>query len=301
LPAKGSDLCRVCGNDKLTLHSKGTEHALDLHAFGSSRTKLSVGDILRCDACGFAFTRARPDGERLAELYRDLDADVYEAEARGRLKTARRHLEILHKYAAPPGRLLDVGCASGLFLNLAADAGWEGVGVEPSTALCERAQRELKGRAEVFHGVLQTASIPASSLSVVTMWDVLEHVPHPREFLALSSSLLKGGGRMLLNVPDFDSLQARVFKRSWPLFLPEHLNYFNRASLKLLAKSASLELVAFGRRPAVFTLKYIAYRMRQHGISWAPALEWICSRSAIRDLMVPIFMGEIYSVWKKTE
>lgn len=300
MPVEGCEVCSVCGNGKLRLHSKGPEHALDSDAFGSSRTKLCVGDILKCDACGFAFTRVRPDGERLAELYRDLDAEVYEAEAPGRLKTARRHLRILHKYVAPPGRLLDVGCASGIFLSLAAEAGWESVGIEPSTVLCERAKRELKGRAEVLHCMLQTASIPASSFSVVTMWDVLEHVPQPREFLALASSLLKRGGMMLLNVPNFDSLQARVFKRSWPLLLPEHLNYFNRGSLQQLAKSAGMELVAFGRRPAVFTLKYVMYRLGQHGLPGAPALERFCSRSAIGEWLVPVFMGEIYSVWNKT-
>jgi 2-polyprenyl-3-methyl-5-hydroxy-6-metoxy-1,4-benzoquinol methylase len=301
VPADGSELCSVCGNDKLTLHSKGHGHAVDPDAFGSSRTKISVGDVLRCDVCGFAFTRVRPDGERLAELYRNLDADVYEAEAPGRLKTAWRHLKILHNYAAPPGRLLDVGCASGLFLGLATDAGWESVGIEPSTVLWERARRELRGRAEVLHCMLQTASIPATSFSVVTMWDVLEHVPHPREFLTLASSLLKKGGMMLLNVPNFDSLQARVFKRSWPLLLPEHLNYFNRRSLHQLAKTAGLELVAFGSRPAVFTLKYIIYRLSQHGFPGASALERFCSQSALGDWLVPIFMGEIYSVWHKAE
>jgi SAM-dependent methyltransferase len=293
--------CCICGNEKISLHRSGREHAVDLASFGSSRTNLSVGDILRCDACGFAFSRVRPEGKRLAELYRDLDADTYEAEASGRLKTAQRHLKILHQYAAPPGTLLDVGCASGRFLRLAADAGWESLGVEPSQVLCERAKRLIGGRAEIIQCTLQDASLPVSFFSVITMWDVLEHVPDPQGFLRYAASLLKKGGTILLNVPDFDSVQARVLKSWWPLLLPEHLNYFNRGSLRRLAGSLDLELLAFGRRPAVFSLKYIMYRLGQHGLPGFSVVGRLCSRSPVADCLVPVFMGEVYSVWRKTQ
>jgi SAM-dependent methyltransferase len=289
--------CCVCGGTDFLAHSKGREEALDVNAIGSSRTNLNVGDILRCRVCGFAFSRKRPSEDVLEQLYREMRIEAYEAEAASRLKTAGKHQRILHKYARPPGRLLDIGCASGSFLRLSCDAGWECIGVEPSRLLCDRAELLLKGRARLLHCTLQQASIETGSCHVVTMWDVLEHVPHPLQFLQRATSLLVKGGMLLINVPNFDSIQARLLKRSWPLLLPEHLNYFNRESLRRLAESAGLKLVKFGQRPATFSLNYILHRMNEHGVPGASLLKRFFSQSCVGQWRLPIFMGEIYSVW----
>jgi SAM-dependent methyltransferase len=291
--------CPICRSCNTSLYLDGPPHALDHAAFGSSRTAISFGKILRCDDCGFGFSAMRPAEDQLGRLYRQMDVAAYESEAPGRMRTARRHRKILQRHAARPGRILDIGCASGRFLSECAEAGWEAVGLEPSQILSVEAQELLRGRAQILPITLQEADLAESSFDAVTMWDVLEHVPHPREFLRKAVSLLKPGGLLLINVPNLDSLPARFMRRRWPLFLPEHLNYFNRESLALCSRQTGVRLVALGSRPVSFSMGYILHRTGQHVPQLAP-LGRITSRFAIADWVVPVWMGELCVVGSKT-
>lgn len=292
--------CPVCDGTQVTLFRDGSGHALSETAFGSSRTELSFGRILRCRSCTFGFSELRPTEDQLLRLYRDLNIDVYESETPGRIRTAQRHLQILTRHAPSPGRILDVGCASGRFLEACAAADWEIVGIEPSRVLSEEAAGLLRGKGQVLPMTLQEANLAPASFDAVTMWDVLEHVTLPFDFLRHTAGLLRPGGVLLLNVPDLNSVQARVFGRRWPLFLPEHLNYFTRRSLALCGRNAGLTLVETGRRSVNFSLGYIAFRVSQHVPSLS-RMNQVVSRSALAKWIIPVRMGELYSVWTKPD
>ena len=231
----------------------------------------------------------------MARLYADLDIDIYQSELRGRQATANRHLGIIRRYSRP-SRLLDIGCASGMFLRRAAADGWSVVGVEPSQQLSRLAKENLDGRGEIIPTTLQTASLTGAAFDVVTMWDVLEHVPEPAEFLRTAASLLRPGGHLFVNVPDLDSLQARLLGARWPLLLPEHLNYFNRGSLAYCGKQAGLLALHMGRRKASFSVEYILYRLRQHGVLGASAISRLAVRLGAGRIVIPVSLGELYVV-----
>jgi 2-polyprenyl-3-methyl-5-hydroxy-6-metoxy-1,4-benzoquinol methylase len=101
-----------------------------------------------------------------------MDVSVYESQCKGRWRTAAKHFEILSYYRSK-GTLLDVGCASGMFLELAAKAGWRIAGVEPSVRLFEIAQKRLGGKGQILHTTLQKADFQTPSFDAVTLWDVL--------------------------------------------------------------------------------------------------------------------------------
>ena len=290
--------CPLCASQDLEIYSDDEDRQLVASDLGSSRQNVSHGKILRCRTCRFAFRQSRPAEDELSALYRELDPKVYERESRGRRNTAQRHLKIVQRYTAG-GRLLDVGCASGAFLRRAADAGWSVVGVEPAKVLCAKAKETLRGRGEVLCLTLQQASLPASSFDALTLWDVLEHVPEPREFLKHCASLLKPGGYLFANVPDLDSLQARLLRERWPLLLAEHLNYFNRRSLKLCGELAQLQWIDFGRRPASFSLEYVLYRLAQHRVPGASLGHKVTGKSFLGGICIPAFLGESYGVWTR--
>jgi SAM-dependent methyltransferase len=196
------------------------------------------------------------------------------------------------------GRLLDVGCASGSFLEEAAAYGWEVTGVEPSREHFEIAREKLAGKGTLICNTLQEAGLARSSFDVLTLWDVLEHVPDPGGFMARCASFLRPGGYLFLNVPDLDSLPARLLRERWPLFLPEHLNYFNRSSLRACGERANLVWRNFGRRWASFSLEYVLYRLSQHAFPGAAlAHHWSQGRYAGR-IMVSIPLGELWGAWQ---
>jgi SAM-dependent methyltransferase len=174
-----------------------------------------------------------------------------------------------------------------------------GVGVEPAQVLCAKAKQLLAGRGDVLCVALQQADIPPATFDALTLWDVLEHVPDPLGFMRHCASLLKPGGFLFANVPDLDSLQSRFMGERWPLLLAEHLNYFNRSSLKLCGERANLKLLEFGRRPASFTLDYVFYRLAQHKVPGAAIGHGVVRRSLLGKICIPVFLGESYGVWTR--
>ena len=197
-----------------------------------------------------------------------------------------------------PGRILDVGCASGTFLGAILAHGWHGEGVEPSAVQFELAKEALGAKCRLQQCSLQEAKLEGK-FDVVSLWDVLEHVADPVGFLQHCGQLLVPGGLIVLNVPDLDSLQARLLGERWPLLLAEHLNYFNLSSLKLCATRAGLTWRATGRRPVAFSVSYILHRLSQHHFPLANILRSLVGNSRSGQLNVPIWMGERYAVIRK--
>jgi len=287
--------CPVCKSSSVSVYLDQAEDGLDSSRIGSSRTMISPGRIVRCNDCGFGFRQSRFDQEQLASLYRKMDPKVYQAELRGRERTAETHLRIVQK-AVHGGHILDIGCASGLFLSKAVDAGWQVTGVEPSEVLFREASEKLAGHGTVLPLTLEEADFGDQKFDAITLWDVLEHVEEPMDMMKRCRALLKSDGCLFLNVPDLDSFEAKTLGKRWPLLLPEHMNYFNRPSLKLCGEKSGLRLVRFGRRRSYFSTQYVLYRLSQHQIPGAKVLSK-AARTAIGRALIPVSLGETYAVF----
>jgi SAM-dependent methyltransferase len=138
----------------------------------------------------------------------------------------RRAIEHLQ----PRGRLLDVGCATGLFLHEMQQAGWEVVGVEPNLGAARYAQERFALPVEI--GTLRNVRLTDESFDVVTLWDVLEHLHTPWQDLVQVRRLLKNNGLLVLSLPNLESLERRWFGPTWLGWdLPRHLYSFPRPAL----------------------------------------------------------------------
>lgn len=295
-----SVVCPVCGREDSALYLDGNDADILVESVGSSRTKLSHGRILRCRNCGLAYRSLRPPADELAHLYRVADDKMYEAEMANRWRTAKRHKKIVKRYFSQSGSLIDVGCASGAFLRVMADDNWRVWGVEPSDSQYARATRLLDGKGEIQNCVLEKASLP-ESVDLLTMWDVLEHIPEPVPFLTLSGSLLKPGGYLMLNVPRVDHPIARLFGSRWPVLLAEHMCYFTEASLRLAGEAAGLELVATGQRAASFSVDYMLYRAAQHGIPGTAVMRRLFKAFGASKVSSSLWLGEIFAIYRRLE
>jgi SAM-dependent methyltransferase len=156
--------------------------------------------------------------------------------------------EALRRSEGARMRLLDVGCGTGDFVAHARDAGWDASGVEPSRLASERA----RGRGlEVFQGTLAEALAAhrGPGFDAITMLNVLEHVPDPVEHVRQCRALLAPGGALAVVVPnDFTVVQeaARAAigtEARWWIADPDHINYFDFASLERLLVGEGLEVV----------------------------------------------------------
>jgi SAM-dependent methyltransferase len=146
--------------------------------------------------------------------------------------------------------LLDIGCGSGLFLHLARKRGFVPHGMDVSVAAAQLAQ-SLYG-IQVRQGAIGDRIWSDGYFDFVTLFHVLEHLPEPRAALQYVRKLLKPDGNLILQVPNVESLQARLFGSRWyGLDVPRHLINFTPRSLDLLLREAGFEV----RRRARFSLR----------------------------------------------
>lgn len=139
------------------------------------------------------------------------------------------------------GRLLDVGCGNGIFLDQMKQLGWEVVGVEPDEGAASVAVQKFG--LEVFQGSLEEAKFPNGHFNAITLNHVLEHVLDPIELLKECRRVLRPGGKLVVATPNIRSLGVYVFGEYWRgLEVPRHLFLFSTRALGACAKAAELNI-----------------------------------------------------------
>jgi 2-polyprenyl-3-methyl-5-hydroxy-6-metoxy-1,4-benzoquinol methylase len=128
------------------------------------------------------------------------------------------------------GSLLDVGAATGQFMNVARDHGWEVQGIELSQWAVEQAQRQFGF--SLLEGTLPDSRIPNSAFDIVTMWDCIEHLAHPNTVLREIHRVLRPGGLLVLSTGDVPHLDPKLLS-GW-YSPPWHLYYFSRETIHQL-------------------------------------------------------------------
>jgi len=172
-------ICPVCSSNSYTRWGAANGYAVE-----------------RCRSCGLGITTPFPEPGTLVAVNQETypvarRIDAYRSRQQYFEKRYRRQLTDIRKFKAG-GRLLDIGCNIGMFLNEAANAGYAVTGVELNRECADYA-RTNSGH-EVYSDYLENIAFPAESFDVVTMYDVLEHIPVMPSMLAEVKRILRPGG-----------------------------------------------------------------------------------------------------------
>jgi SAM-dependent methyltransferase len=207
--------------------------------------------LVRCTECGLIRQNPRPTEETIGAYYPSdykpfLDSRVSARSASVRswllAYGLRRRTRFVLRHQ-PQGRLLDVGCATGLFLDAVRSLGqWhvQGVELSPDEAAFGREHFGL----EIATGSFSHFAARPGTFDVITMWDVLEHLHDPVFALEKASHLLRPQGILVLRVPHLESIEARCFGRYWAgLDAPRHLFVFPRRVLEHMLQKVGLAVV----------------------------------------------------------
>jgi len=250
--------CKTCNSDNI------------LKLYSLEAKKYSPGtlfNLVRCMDCGLIFLDFEYDTDLINEYY----PNDYKPHDPNRIKTSsfrKIWMQILrnftfrktcvfksncHKYLKQlisflynktayrsipfyrgEGRLLDVGCGIGSYLSLMKDIGWEVRGVEAGENATLFARRS---GLNVDYGSFEQVEYPGNYFDVITMWHVFEHFQDPINVLLKTRRILKDDGLFMIGVPNYASLDRRIFKEEWNGFeIPLHLNHFTPASINTLTK-----------------------------------------------------------------
>lgn len=231
----------------------------------SCETKLFTNknnhDILKCKVCDLLFVQPTPPVKDiyLEDYFRGANNGFgyanYDMDKQATKHTFALFLDNIEKLLPARGKLLDIGAATGYFMNIAAERGWQASGLEMSDWAAS------KGRSrglDIATGTLESNNFQDDSFDAITMWDVIEHMPDPKSALERSFKLLKQGGVVAINTPDSGSLVARLAGRMWHLLVPpEHLYYFNQKNLPALSEKIGYKVLKTGRPSKEFTVNYV--------------------------------------------
>lgn len=234
-----------------------------LHSmYHSSGDHELMDQLVSCSGCGLVYLNPRVSQHIALSSYTNAVDPRFVEQNDGRIRTfARTFTKLAKKYSIRPSketRVLDVGCAGGAFVKAAQDFGTSAIGVEPSAWMCQYG-REKYGL-DLRQGILQDFKLEAESFDVITLWDVLEHVYSPVEVLRECQRLLKPGGLLIVNYPDYNSLARRVLGWKWPFFLSVHVFYFTPKTIQALLAKCHLTTLAVKPFFQTLELGYVIQR-----------------------------------------
>ncbi|PTN34149.1 methyltransferase domain-containing protein [Desulfonatronum sp. SC1] len=180
-------------------------------------------NIVKCKICGLDYMNVRPNRNILKNVYATEyftaeriqdNAESYEADKENILRFACARLDVLEEIQPAKGKLLDIGCALGFYLELARDRGWKVAGFDISNYAVRYAHDKLNLK-EVQQGTVETVEYEKDSFDAIICSLVLEHFVDPRGSLAKILSWLRPGGHIAIKVPHAGGIMYRFTPKKW--------------------------------------------------------------------------------------
>lgn len=230
----------------------------------------------RCTTCGHLWTDPLPTEAELVAFY---DRGYFEGDPsrhgyldydRDKERTSVEfewYLSHLAERHPQKGRLLDIGAATGYFVQLAKERGWQASGVE----LSEHASSVARSRGlDVVQGTFEQHADRFQGLDAVSMWDLVEHLRDPYPFFKRLHGVVAPGGVIMFATPESDCRFARALGRWWTLLAPpQHIHYFSAKSIRECLDDAGFEIIDVTWRGKDFTIAYIIhFVMGWLGLKW---------------------------------
>ncbi len=201
--------------------------------------------MVRCHGCSLVYRNPRQKASDIREAYASNQTSL---ELEERVGNRRRHQfgRFLDSLPDRPGRLLDIGCGYGFFLKIADEKGWKAVGVDVDPKGIAYAKEHLQVNALL--GDIRELNFPDGSFDLVTLWNVVDFVPNPLDFLSEIRRVLKEDGYLFIRTPNvawqYLNFRLATFLKhlGWRDLLDErpyatfifHLTNFSRPTLRLL-------------------------------------------------------------------
>ncbi len=210
----------------------------------------NLSKVVQCRCCGLQLVNPIPNKEYLDQLYRQDGEEhpYYQNYIRERTdrkksynKQYHRRLKLIEKYSKGKGKLLDIGCGGGFFLKAAEERGWDPHGIDIVPDFVEFARNELQLK-NVHCRSLEQSNYEKHYFDVIVLWDLIEHLPRPADFLKTINSILRPGGILVIWTPN--TKNATWVKGKWVGYTSlQHLYFFSTLTLKKMLNSSGFGLV----------------------------------------------------------
>lgn len=268
----------------------------------------------RCMDCGLVRIFPQPSDERLAQIYNEDYARIWGKDEQEivfkhlKYKLSSLVLRPLSNFAREgerKGKLLDIGAATGMLMETAAQSGYEVYGVEGGETSINALQRKF-GHDRVFDGWLETIDFAGlgktNFFDVVTMVDVLEHCRDPNLTLDIVNKLLKAEGIVSCYIPTTSSLAAKLMGKRWDSYCTMHTFSFTNENLRALFKRHGFDILSIDSAPRFLTVEYarlFAKNLLHGGMveKLLPVLNLV--PRFLARIVLPVYCGQVLIIARK--
>lgn len=254
--------------------------------------------IVRCGSCSLVYTNPMEDMKTILKGYGEVVDEGYLTTEKYRKLLSLKHLSAVEK-VKKKGKILDIGCFAGFFLELAKEKGWEAYGIEPSAWAANIAKK----RGITIAGKdIDTAKLQPEFFDVVTMWDVIEHLPNPQEVIKIIHKTLKKDGIVAFGTPNIESVFAKILKGNYPYLIRMHIILYSPKTLKKLFEENGFKVIHTSTYGRTYPVGYIFDRIKINNPIFRYVKNKIVSYKKIADTTIHLNLRDEFTIIaQKTE
>lgn len=281
--------CIVCGSDRET-----------------KKFRYSAANFYECSECGLVRTLPFPTPDMIREHYRvKLETGNYRALLSNMemyTDIYKGYIELLKARISPlqDKKILDVGCFTGDFLDLAQKEGAITWGIELQQEAFVIANRKHPGR--ILNCNFDEA-VFKEKFDVVTLFGVIEHLTNPEVLLEKTAGWMTGNGLVIIQTPNTGSVFAKLLNKYWPPFAPvEHIHYFSERNIVMLLNKFNFTDIIIKPHVKKLSIEYVYSMLRNFGPEFQTLLTpfFTIMPASIRSSKMNFYAGEMLVSARKT-
>lgn len=251
--------------------------------------------IVKCKSCDLVYVNPGENINKLLKGYENVIDEEYLETEKYRKILSENYLKNIKEFKNT-GKMLDVGCFAGFFLEIAKKNGFDIYGIEPSIWASELAK---KRKVKIISKSIEDINLPVNNFDVITFWDVIEHLHDPKTAIKKSYNSLKYDGIIALGTPDIESLVAKILGKNNPYLLRMHLIFFSKKTLKKMLEDSGFRVIKIYSYGRVFPLKYLFDRLEVNWKIYKLFKKLINSNSKIANFTIHMNLRDSFVIIAK--
>lgn len=291
---KNEIFCPICNSNNFNIiysDSLGENLPLFDYNFNNDLTQKSYR-IVKCKICSHFYASPLPINISSYYQHEKIDTNYLDISEQ-RILTAEKLIKIIRKYKTS-GNLLDIGCGTGDFLEIAS-RNFKVEGLEISFWAANIASKRGFKVEQCYIKDLSTVN----QYDIITLWGVIEHFERPRIEIEHIYKLIKPGGLLFIWTPDISSWIAKIMKKKWWNFQGQHIQLFTKESLNYLLVKQNFGLVENRIYPYIMTLESLQNSLTRYPII-ARLTKYIFLNKYLKNFYFPLYLpGELLGIYKK--
>ena len=249
---------------------------------GRPEYRIQGFNIVSCTNCKMVYVNPRLKDDLIRTIYKknyfikkdysfsDFGYGDYELTAHLRDKTFNRwYAEFAPFLLRQQGKAMDVGCATGRFLNILQNKGWDTNGLELDVDMYNAL---LAKGFSVKNTPVEEYDLP-EQYDLITLFDVIEHVTRLEDCFKKLYQMLTNNGSLVMVTPNITSFQKKVFGKKWFQFKPwEHISYFSPETMERLANRHGLKIIHLSECGQYADMSFVHHRLLRYGFDRTAAI-----------------------------